>query len=137
MRQDSPTHFSDVTAETKLPKAILDASYTGAWAADIEADGDLDIVLGQPSGPPTVLRNNGDSTFTPIHPFEGISGIRQFDWVDLNEDGEPDAALIDGAGRLHVLFNQTLGTIFGAGRPRRVHLSEGHRTSGHQRRRAF
>ena len=109
MRQDSPTHFTDVTAETKLPKAILDAAYSGAWAADIEADGDLDILLGQPSGLPTVLRNNGDGTFTPIHPFAGISGIRQFDWVDLNEDGEPDAALIDGAGQLHVLFNQRSG----------------------------
>lgn len=109
MRQDSGNHFTDVTAQTKLPRSILDAAYTGAWAADIDADGDLDIILGQPSAPPTVLRNNGDGTFTPIHPFARISGIRQFVWVDLNQDGNPDAALIDGSGHLHVLLNERLG----------------------------
>ena len=43
---------------------MRNASYTGAWAVDIEADGDLDIVLGTKTGEPTVLRNNGDDTFT-------------------------------------------------------------------------
>ena len=64
MRQDSPDKFTDVTAQTKLPKAMLDARYTGAWAVDIEADGDLDIVMGAKEGAPLVLRNNGDGTFT-------------------------------------------------------------------------
>jgi len=109
MRQDSPTAFTDVTAKTRLPKAVLDAAYTGAWAVDIEADGDLDIVMGQPEGPPTVLRNNGDGTFTAIHPFAGISGIRQFVWADFNGDGSPDAAIIDGSGHLHIFFNERAG----------------------------
>jgi tetratricopeptide (TPR) repeat protein len=111
MRQDSPTHFTDVTAQTRLPKSILDAPHTGAWAVDIEADGDLNIVLGQPSGLPIVLRNNGDGTFATLHPFAGISGIRQFVWADFNGDGNPDAALIDGAGRLHIFFNQRSGNF--------------------------
>ena len=109
MVQDSPTAFTDITAKTKLPRSILNAAYTGAWAVDIEADGDLDIVLGQTSGLPTVLRNNGDGTFSPIHPFAEISGIRQFVWADLNGDGIPDAVLLDGAGHLHVFFNQRSG----------------------------
>lgn len=109
MRQNSPTSFTNVTATTKLPRAVLDAPYTGAWGVDIEADGDMDIVLGQASGLPTVLRNNGDGTFTPIHPFEGISGIRQFVWADLTGDGSPDAAIIDGAGHLHVFMNERAG----------------------------
>ena len=109
MRQDSPTHFIDVTARTQLPKPVLDAAYTGAWAVDIEADGDLDIVAGQTTGPPNVLRNNGDGTFTAIHPFTGISGIRQFVWADLTGDGTPDAALLDGSGHLHIFFNQRAG----------------------------
>ncbi len=66
MRQDSTEKFTDVTATTKLPKSVMNASYTGAWAVDIEADGDLDIVLGKKDGPPRVLRNNGDDTFTVI-----------------------------------------------------------------------
>lgn len=109
LRQDSPTAFTDVTAATKLPKAILNAAYTGAWAVDIEADGDLDVVMGQPSGLPAVLRNNGDGTFAVVHPFAGVSGIQQFAWADLNGDGNPDAALIDGSGRLRVFFNERSG----------------------------
>ncbi|MGB9146663.1 MAG: FG-GAP-like repeat-containing protein [Acidobacteriaceae bacterium] len=111
LRQDSPDRFTDVTAQTKLPKAILSGEYTGAWAVDIDADGDMDIVMGSTSGLPTVLRNNSDGTFTPIHPFAGISGIRQFVWADLEGDGDPDAALIDGAGRLHVFHNDHSGNF--------------------------
>jgi len=109
LRQDSPTTFTDVTAQAKLPKAVSNGRYTGAWAVDIEADGDLDIVLGAKAGTPTVLRNNGDGTFLPIHPFDGISGISGFAWADLDGDGNPDAAVIDGAGRLHVFMNLRQG----------------------------
>src|ERR1700723_4550495 len=94
MRQDNPKQFTDVTAQAKLPKAVTSASYTGAWAVDIEADGDLDIVLGAKQGLPLVLRNNGDGTFTPIHPFPGITGLRAFAWADFDGDGNPDAALL-------------------------------------------
>ena len=109
MRQDSPTAFTDVTAQTKLPTAVLNASYSGAWAADIEADGDLDVVLGSPASAPTVLRNNGDSSFLEVHPFNAISGLQGFAWADLDADGDPDAALIDGGGKLHVFSNERQG----------------------------
>lgn len=108
-RQDSASQFTDVTNETKLPMAVLDGRYTGAWAADIEADGDLDIVLGSRDGTPLVLRNNGDGSFLPVNPFSGISGVRQFAWADLDGDGTPDAAIVDGAGRLHVFTNERQG----------------------------
>jgi len=109
MRQDSPTALTDVTAQTKLPAPVLNAAYLGAWAADIEADGDLDIVLGSQQGVPTVLRNNGDNTFLEIHPFSGISGLQGFAWADLDADGDPDAALIDHDGKLHVFSNERQG----------------------------
>src|SRR5581483_5151562 len=108
-RQDDPNKFTDVTAATKLPKDALNAKYSGAWAADIEADGDLDVVLGSATGLPTVLRNNGDGTFTPIHPFAGISGLKAFAWVDIDGDGNPDAGIVDGAGHLHIFINQRQG----------------------------
>ena len=44
-KQDSPTAFTDVTARTTLPPAVTNAAYAGAWAADVELDGDLDILL--------------------------------------------------------------------------------------------
>ncbi len=108
-RQDSPQAFTDVTSQTKLPQTILDGSYTGAWAVDIEADGDLDILLGSQSGAPVVLRNNGDGSFTSISPFHNVSGVAQFVWADLNSDGNPDATFIDGAGRLRVFMNDRSG----------------------------
>ena len=111
LRQDTPQKFTDVTAATKLPSAILHGDYTGAWAIDIDADGDMDLVMGSASGVPTVLRNNGDGTFTPIHPFAGISGIRQFVWVDLTGDGNADACIVDGAGHLHVFINNRDGVF--------------------------
>jgi Tfp pilus assembly protein PilF len=109
MRQENPNSFLDVTAQTKLPPATITGSYTGAWAADIDLDGDLDIVLGAEHGAPTVLRNNGDGTFAEIHPFNGVTGLNGFAWADLDADGDPDAALIDDAGRLHVFANERSG----------------------------
>ncbi len=108
-RQNSPSLFTEVTAQTKLPKSVISARYSGAWAVDIEADGDLDIVLGTSDGAPLVLRNNGDGTFTGIHPFAGVSGLRGFAWADLDGDGNPDASIIDGAGRLHIFINERSG----------------------------
>src|SRR6185437_12575124 len=49
-RQDTPSAFTDVTAATKLPHEVLSSKYSGAWAADIEADGDLDVVMGAAGG---------------------------------------------------------------------------------------
>jgi hypothetical protein len=97
--------FTDVTAKMKLPVTITSAPYTGAWTMDIEADGDLDIVLGSAHGEPTVLQNNGDGTWKAIRPFKGIDGVREFVAADIDADGNPDVAMIDAAGKLHVYMN--------------------------------
>jgi len=108
-RQIDPQHFSDVTAEAKLPPAIVNGAYTGVWAFDFDLDGDLDIVLGTPQGEPWVLRNNGDGTFTPVHPFKGVDGMMAFTAADIDGDGDPDVALIDKNARLTVFTNERLG----------------------------
>jgi Tfp pilus assembly protein PilF len=110
-RQESPSAFSDVTSSTKLPVAVLNGGYTGAWAVDIEADGDLDLVLGSATGEPKVLRNNGDGTFTAMSSFGGVAGVRGFVWADLNGDGNPDAAFLDGADHIRVFLNQRSGVF--------------------------
>ena len=97
--------FVDVTSRTKLPASVLGGVYTGAWAVDIEADGDLDIVLGSPLGAPIVLQNNSDGTWEPTHPFAGVAGLRAFVWGDFDNDGDGDAAIIDGQDRLAVFEN--------------------------------
>jgi Tfp pilus assembly protein PilF len=110
LRQDSPSSFTDVTAQTKLPSQLLNAPYTGAWAVDIEADGDMDVVLGA-EREPLVLRNNGDGSFTALYPFSRITGLKQFAWVDLDDDGNPDAATIDASGALRLFHNQRGGVF--------------------------
>jgi tetratricopeptide (TPR) repeat protein len=117
MRQDAPDRFTDVTPLAKLPAVLMAASYAGAWAADIEADGDLDIVLGSKEGLPSVLRNNGDGTFEENHPFTNISGLLAFGWIDLDADGDPDAALLDGKRQLHIFINERTGQFNEASEP--------------------
>jgi hypothetical protein len=106
-RQDSPSAFTDVTVDTKLAPAVLNRKYTGVWTADIEADGDLDLILGAEQ--PIVLRNNGDGTFTEVRLFSNVFGLVDFAWADLDGDGDPDAALIDGTAKLHVFSNERQG----------------------------
>lgn len=107
-RQENLNSFTDVTTQTKLPGTTTGASYTGAWAADIEADGDLDIVLGVDGGPTLVLRNNGDGTFKELNPFEGATGLRDFVWADFDADGDADVAIM-GSQALQVYANERAG----------------------------
>ncbi|HWS87954.1 MAG TPA: FG-GAP-like repeat-containing protein [Pyrinomonadaceae bacterium] len=108
-RQENPTSFVDVTAAAKLPAGIAETPYVGAWAADIEADGDLDILLAAKDGAPAVLRNNGDGSFAAQQPFAGVTALRDFAWADLDGDGDPDAALLDAQGKLYVFTNERTG----------------------------
>ena len=83
------------------PAASLPANLqadAASFACDLEADGDLDLVLNRGgnylTGPPTVLLNNGAATFTALN--LGLSnGLVHA--ADLNGDGFLD--LLDGNGR--------------------------------------
>ena len=106
LRQNANGGFSAVTADTTLPPAALTAPLHGAWTADIDLDGDLDLVLGRRDGAPVVLRNNTDGTFVELTPFAGVQRLRGFVWADLDGEGVPDAATIDDQGQLRVYLNQ-------------------------------
>ena len=108
-RQSKPNQFTDVTAKTALPAEIVKGNYASVWAADLDSDGDLDIILGSRSGPPLVLNNNGDGTFRAIAPFQGVDRVRGFAWTDLDADGDPDAVLLNADGQLYVFSNERLG----------------------------
>ena len=83
----------------------------GVWPADIDTDGDLDLVLAPRDGHPLVLRNNGDGTFTPRDPFAAVTRARGFAWADLDGEGVPDAAFLDDAGVVHVFVNLRGGSL--------------------------
>jgi hypothetical protein len=77
------------------------------WAADVEMDGDLDLVCRTLSGA-LVLRNNGDATMTPTSLFEGLRRVEKFAWGDVDGDADPDAVFIDERA-LKVFLNRQAG----------------------------
>ena len=103
--QQADGSFADATPK---PEAITADCY-GVWAADIEMDGDLDLVAGVRGAAPVVLRNNGDGTWHQLQPFAGVIGVRAFAWGDIDGDGDADAVLLGEHGDLHVFENRQGG----------------------------
>jgi tetratricopeptide (TPR) repeat protein len=101
--------FASVNANTDLAAEVLSADYFGAWAADIDMDGDLDVLAARRLGAPLLLRNNGDGTFKALEIFPGMTDVRAFAWADLDHDGTPDAVVLDGRGKLNVFANERSG----------------------------
>ena len=110
LQQDDES-FDDVTTQTGTPpdSAVINARYDGAWTADTEMDGDLDIIASRPAADPLVLRNNADGTWTALQPFPSVGSLRGFAWSDLDRDGDPDGVFLDTTGRLHLFVNQQAG----------------------------
>jgi tetratricopeptide (TPR) repeat protein len=100
--------FTEATPRTEQTPAVT-ADCFGAWAADVEMDGDLDLVVGVNGAAPIVLRNNGDGTWRRLEMFTDVTDLRAFAWGDLDEDGDPDAALVDGLGNLRLFENRQAG----------------------------
>jgi Tfp pilus assembly protein PilF len=106
LAQQASGLFADVTTKAGSP---VTADSFGVWTADIEMDGDLDLVVGVRGAAPVVLRNNGDGTARQVTPFNGLVGVRGFAWGDLDRDGDPDAALLDERGAVHLFENRQGG----------------------------
>lgn len=104
--QNADGTFAEISG---LEPSTAEADLFGAWAADLEMDGDLDVVLGVKAEAPRVLRNHGDGTYDVLRPFEGVVDLRDFTWADLDQDGDPDAGLLDAQGTLWVFANDRGG----------------------------
>lgn len=104
-RQNAQGGFTDVTAAAKLPADLTGGALYGAWVADFDTEGDLDVIVARQDGPPVILRNNGDDTFLAQPAFAGVSRVRGFVWADLDGEGTPDAALLDDQGTVRTFLN--------------------------------
>ena len=101
--------FTAVTSASRLPADVTNAPLAGVWAADIDTDGDLDLVVALRDAPPRALRNNGDGTFAVQSPFSTTARARGFAWADFDGEGVPDAALLDDQGIVRIYLNLRAG----------------------------
>ena len=101
--------FEDRTAQASANTPVTCAC-RAAWGADVEMDGDLDVVLGVAGGATRVLRNNGDGLWAPLDIFAAASDVTAFAWADLDADGDPDAVL-QTPRSLHVFINNRAGAF--------------------------
>jgi tetratricopeptide (TPR) repeat protein len=108
-QQQAGGKLHDVTKQTKLPADVLQGDYYGVWAADIDLDGDLDLIVARRSGATLVLRNNRDGSFKTLETFASVKDARAFVWADLDNDGAADAVFLDAEGNLHAFANERAG----------------------------
>ncbi len=106
---DSTGRFTPMPSGPMFGVAAQKA-FTGTWVADIDLEGDLDLVLASENGP-TILRNNGDGTFAALEVFGDVRNLVDFAWGDFDGDGDPDAALLDAAGELYLYSNERMGAF--------------------------
>lgn len=108
-RQDSTGRFIALPTDEMMPAALHSMRYEDVWVADIDMEGDLDLVLAVDLQPPVILRNNGDATFARLDLFDDVTQLIDFAWADFDGDGDPDPALLDGRGELYLYRNDRMG----------------------------
>lgn len=91
--------------QSAIPATTRARTIDRVWPADTDLDGDVDLVIGASSAAPFILSNRGDGTFEELARFDNAVGALDFAWGDLDDDGVPDAAFVDAAGRVHVFMN--------------------------------
>ena len=107
-RQSASGTFADITkAAFPLP---LPGAFSGAYAADFDLDGDLDLLLTRADkGGIVALRNSGASVYQAVPLFEAVTGtVTEFAWGDVDGDGTPDAVFVEN-GKVRVFANQRSG----------------------------
>lgn len=89
-------------------------AWRAVWAVDIEADGDLDLLLSDHESPLRYIRNNGDMTFEPMPAFIPADDILALQAADFDNDGDVDLATLDASGSLAVWQNERGGRYVAA-----------------------
>ncbi|MEA3001417.1 MAG: hypothetical protein QOH81_205, partial [Sphingomonadales bacterium] len=106
--------FTELVGAANPFQAVNLLSFAAPAFADIDGDGDLDAVIGSGEYPLRTFRND-NGVFTELsgadNPFPGFVGFsRHVTFVDLDNDGDPDALSVDLSGSPVALRND--GGIF-------------------------
>ncbi|MFP5353864.1 MAG: FG-GAP repeat domain-containing protein, partial [Gemmatimonadota bacterium] len=83
--------FEDVTAESGI--ALTGQATTGATFADVDGDGDADLLVGSLGGPLFLLQNDGKGRFTDVTAGSGLEGglaATTLTLADVDGDGDLD-----------------------------------------------
>ncbi|MDB5692438.1 MAG: tandem-95 repeat protein, partial [Alphaproteobacteria bacterium] len=106
--------FTELVGAANPFQAVNLLSFAAPAFADIDGDGDLDAVIGSAEYPLRTFRND-HGVFTELsgadNPFPGLVGFSgHVTFVDLDNDGDPDALSVDLSGFPVALRND--GGIF-------------------------
>ncbi|KAA5543152.1 hypothetical protein FYK55_12785 [Roseiconus nitratireducens] len=100
--------------EHRIDSDVATHPWKGVWAIDIEADGDLDLLLSDQESQLLTLRNDGAMTFTEMADVVPASKVVQLCQIDFDTDGDLDVITLDPTGQLTAWTNQRAGSFSSA-----------------------
>ncbi|MGE3966395.1 MAG: FG-GAP repeat domain-containing protein [Planctomycetota bacterium] len=99
---DRPIHAGDSSVEPDENKPDLDGLAAAVWAVDWDADGDLDLLVGNIVGRVVLIRNEGDAKTprfgTAREPLKAGDEV-----IEVHSDAGPTMADWDGDGKVDLL----------------------------------
>jgi hypothetical protein len=102
--EDSP-RWRDVTAENLPPKDSVGRNSMDVEAADLDGDGDLDLVIAQEFLPNKILRNEGAGKFVDAsNLLPALEKERLVQGPNGHDSEDVSVADFDGDGRLDLVF---------------------------------
>lgn len=124
--------FEDYTSQMKLPIKEINRPFHGLWLADVDLDGDLDLILSPIGDSPKWIRNHSDGTFgwagnlnlTSISVSGSISDNRppsaskdnselrdviQIRVADLDGGSDPELIFLEQTGQVTIYRNNRGG----------------------------
>ncbi len=117
LRNNCDGTFTDVTDASGLGNSLT-ATQTAVFA-DIDNDGNLDLIIGNENSPSQLFRNRGDGTFEDISHAAGIDKVAFTKGVtvaDYDNDGYMDIYMSNVTGANFLYHNNHDGTFTEVGR---------------------
>ena len=91
---------------THLPAGVLDGRSMDAVAADLDGDGDIDLVVANEFGPNIILHNDGAGRFAEMSALlpDKLLDSEDIAVADFNADGRPDLLFVSEDTRDNELY---------------------------------